>query len=425
VRGLWQSTSALYLATVMGVRSVTLPLAPGWSGVTTRAVVGDFAAIAGSADDDAFAVGKDGVIAHFDGASWTTQASGTTSALGAVAARRKDDAWASSDTALLHYDGTNWSTVNEPGMPKGASSVALAADGTVWAASGGKLLRRSPGLVVGTATPAVGPVPDGGVCAFGEPNDTPYTASEVAPPFAINACAPSKDRDDYTFLPPKGTRAGFVSVTLTDTAGEHPTVSVDANLQNLPTTAYLDGVAGSAKSLFLPVPASERRYIEVSQSRTGVAVGAYALDVNYTPLDDAYEPNDSYDVAYAIASGTPIQSFFPTGATLQSASGTAAYADNEDWYVAPRPAGAFTVTLTNVPADCRGRLSVEGIPSGFSSGSQLGTVDGALGAPVTFSGTLAVAGKVRVRVTDFAPRILNGTTAPGAFTQKYTLLIGN
>jgi hypothetical protein len=425
VQGLWQSGSFLYLATSTGLRSVTLPLTSADSQLATRVALGDFAAVAGSADDEGFAVGASGAIVHFDGTAWKAQASGTTTDLRSVAVRSKSDVWASGAGALLHHDGAAWSAVNEAGMPRGASSVALAGDGTLWLASEGKLLRRSPGAVSGTPTAPLVAGPDGGACAVGEPNDTPDVATEITTPYAVTACAPSNDYDNYTFFPPAG-KSGFVSITLTDTAGAHPYVGVDTGPSYASSAGVAaDGAAGSSRSVFVPVPAGQRRFIDVAQSASGVAVGAYSLSVKYTIFDDKYEPNDRDDAASQITSGTTIQSYFPTLVSLSSSFGEPGFFDAADFYEAARPAGAFSVSLGNVPAGSVGVMTIEGVPNGTVNGTLLGNVTGAPGAPITFHGTLAVAGKVRVKIQDSATRVLDGATAPPAFTQKYSLLIGN
>jgi hypothetical protein len=70
---------------------------------------GPFYAIWGTSATNAFAVGANGHIVHFDGTSWSTMASSTTGRLGAVGGTGPNDVWAVGDTVALHYDGTKWS----------------------------------------------------------------------------------------------------------------------------------------------------------------------------------------------------------------------------------------------------------------------------------------------------------------------------
>jgi hypothetical protein len=86
----------------------------------------------GFAPDDAWAVGEDGFVAHFDGTDWTEQASGTLSSL--YAATGADDGNArgvylvGDRRTIRHWDGTRWA----PMRPPGASIAPILA---VWAAS--------------------------------------------------------------------------------------------------------------------------------------------------------------------------------------------------------------------------------------------------------------------------------------------------
>jgi hypothetical protein len=70
---------------------------------------GPFYAIWGTSATNAFAVGANGRILHFDGKSWSAMASPTTGRLGAVGGTGPNDVWAIGDTIALHYDGTKWS----------------------------------------------------------------------------------------------------------------------------------------------------------------------------------------------------------------------------------------------------------------------------------------------------------------------------
>ena len=72
---------------------------------------GPFYAIWGTSATNAFAVGANGRIVHFDGTSWSAMTSPTTGRLGAVGGTGPNDVWAVGDTVALHYDGTKWSPV--------------------------------------------------------------------------------------------------------------------------------------------------------------------------------------------------------------------------------------------------------------------------------------------------------------------------
>lgn len=85
----------------------------------------------GSATDDVWAVGYNGTVAHWDGASWRdfSYTAGTTgitsSALWSGWSGGPDDVWVGGDSALLHWNGSTWTdhSRNADGTPLFSSSV--------------------------------------------------------------------------------------------------------------------------------------------------------------------------------------------------------------------------------------------------------------------------------------------------------------
>lgn len=66
----------------------------------------------GSGPSDVFTVGELGTILHYDGTSWTQQASGTTETLNAIHGTGPDNVYAVGEGGvILHYNGNIWSTV--------------------------------------------------------------------------------------------------------------------------------------------------------------------------------------------------------------------------------------------------------------------------------------------------------------------------
>jgi len=65
----------------------------------------------GSSSADVFAVGMAGIILHYDGVEWTPQASGTSKNLSAVWGSSSRDVFVTGDGLILHYDGVAWSTL--------------------------------------------------------------------------------------------------------------------------------------------------------------------------------------------------------------------------------------------------------------------------------------------------------------------------
>lgn len=109
----------------------------------------------GSASDDIFAVGENGVIIHFDGTSWQPMESGVTTTLASVWGTAHDDVfvagWASEyygptryyAATILHFDGTRWTRMESRGI-EGVSSM-WGAPGVGLLATGSNSLARYNG----------------------------------------------------------------------------------------------------------------------------------------------------------------------------------------------------------------------------------------------------------------------------------------
>jgi hypothetical protein len=70
----------------------------------------DIRSVWSSAADDAWVAGTRGLLAHWDGSSWTRTSSATTEDLYQVWGIRKDDVWAvGANHSILHFDGRSWS----------------------------------------------------------------------------------------------------------------------------------------------------------------------------------------------------------------------------------------------------------------------------------------------------------------------------
>jgi hypothetical protein len=72
----------------------------------------DFEAVWGTSDSNIFAVGDDGVIAHFDGTSWELMNSGVMRDLDGIWGTSANNVYAVGSSGLiLHYDGSTWENV--------------------------------------------------------------------------------------------------------------------------------------------------------------------------------------------------------------------------------------------------------------------------------------------------------------------------
>lgn len=94
----------------------------------------------GAAADDVWAVGEEGVLLHWDGASWSTVATGTSVTLHAVFGAAADDVWVvGGGGTRLHYDGSTW-TRSGSGATDDLRDIHVVDAQTAWAVGGRALL---------------------------------------------------------------------------------------------------------------------------------------------------------------------------------------------------------------------------------------------------------------------------------------------
>lgn len=136
--------------------------------------------IHGSAKNDVWSAGENGVIRHFDGTSWTNKTSGTTDDLYAVRAFGPNDAWvAGANGAIRHWNGVAWSAVPAPPFDttmynaRSITDLAGASSNDLWAATStgeifhwnGTTWTRSAWLAVGLSS--IARTPSGALLAAG------------------------------------------------------------------------------------------------------------------------------------------------------------------------------------------------------------------------------------------------------------------
>jgi hypothetical protein len=88
----------------------------------------------GSARDDVWIVGEQGVALHFDGTAWTRVMTPTRSTLLTVAGRGKDEVWAvgGPPAVLLRWDGSAWQNETLPFEASGLTGVSVAPNGDLF-----------------------------------------------------------------------------------------------------------------------------------------------------------------------------------------------------------------------------------------------------------------------------------------------------
>lgn len=113
--GTQQSSRPLELSHFLSLRKALLPGILHWDGTSWTARASGttsylYGGIWGSAANDVWAVGDQGIILHWDGTSWTVKPSGLTGPLLGVWGSAANDAWAVSYAGtILHWNGSSWS----------------------------------------------------------------------------------------------------------------------------------------------------------------------------------------------------------------------------------------------------------------------------------------------------------------------------
>ena len=198
-----------------------------------------------------------------------------------------------------------------------------------------------------------------GPCGFLEITE-PNESRDTATPFALNAPLTGciglpTDVDVYTFTAPPADLAGgyvMLSFTAVDTTGSLD-VSLYSAADNSLIHEFYSATAGASLYGYVAVAPGVTYRVQVKPF-TGQTPFRYTMLAAYTPLADAYEPNDTKDTAKPIPLGTPIMAFQSTGYIGAPYEGEAF----ADWYTVPLAAGTVTVKMTNVPTDIRGEIYV-------------------------------------------------------------------
>lgn len=86
----------------------------------------------GSSPNDIWVVASDGTIHHFNGTSWSSEASGSTN-LSAVWGTSANDVWTVGSQTILHYDGASWSSVSNVADGAILTGVSGTSSSQLWA----------------------------------------------------------------------------------------------------------------------------------------------------------------------------------------------------------------------------------------------------------------------------------------------------
>jgi hypothetical protein len=117
-----------------------------WTDASPAVGEGELRSVWGSAAADVWAVGEQGIMLHWDGATWTKVGVGTSRDLLGVFGTGSTDVWAVGRHTVLHYDGTTWSAVQTGFDGASFNAVWAGSPDDVWAVGEGGIVLHFDGV---------------------------------------------------------------------------------------------------------------------------------------------------------------------------------------------------------------------------------------------------------------------------------------
>jgi hypothetical protein len=256
-----------------------------------------------------------------------------------------------------------------------------------------------------------------------EPNETRETPmpleleSSVRGSFSTNA-----DADFYEVVTPASDVAGgYFEFSITDIPQGEFSLSILSKV-NYGTIGNSINTATVGQSYFGYWAAGpDQTYLLKVSAKAGQAYPYnYVLNVKYTPVVDALEPNDTRQTASDLTLGEPVQSRLFSGYLSDALQGD----EYNDWYRVELAAGPVTAALTHVPASANGQVDLYN-----SGGTRISTqFVGTRGADATLSYTIADPGIYYLLVTAYDnPAAVGKSATPGEvpahFADDYTFTV--
>jgi len=260
-----------------------------------------------------------------------------------------------------------------------------------------------PGPIGGDA----GLITDGGAatapCGLAtnpEPNDTRDTASTLTLNTDATFCLGVGDVDFVAFTTPASDMGGG-TVQLQFTQVGTPValdVEVTAASDNGPVTSAYNTAGGASLTIWFSAKPNTTFKAKIHNFAGSASEAAkYNLNVVYTAVADAFEPNDTRDAAKPLTLGTAANAYFVGGYS----AGTEPRTAYDDWYsVSVVARRAIRVQLSNIATDWSPYVEVFAADnSAFDS--KYVTTDGQ-SIDLTSSDLVTAAGTYTIRVYSFA-----------------------
>jgi len=257
-------------------------------------------------------------------------------------------------------------------------------------------------------------------CGYGEPNEARENAKVLALGSELRElCMANGDTDFFEFVAPMDSAGGFVEIDYGNVGNGWLESEVYSARDNGSITRHAAEGEGASFSEFVATMPGEKYRVRAANYVS--SVGSYSYDVafKYTKLVDAFEPNDTRELAKPIAKNSAVSAMMTAG-YVRGELPNAAY---DDWYSIDLAAGAVSLKLENVPNDAWLEVEVKDskgnvIEGGKGRGSNHGADVELWNVPVA-GGSYAV----RVGLYVAEPNAAGVGTIPDHFTRPYKLTL--
>ena len=175
---------------------------------------------------------------------------------------------------------------------------------------------------------------------------------------------------------------------------------------------------GSSVFFYWAGARAKRYHLLVARQPTGAETFDYTLAVDYTAIDDPFEPNDTRETPASLALGVTVTAFCYAGFADQRPVG----ADYQDWYAlaSPLAAGTVTIRVENVALNQSLRVGLYD-----TNNARLESKAGSLGASFDAVLDVATPGMYRIMIDPSTASDYGGNTQtlPDHFTRAYRLTV--
>ena len=256
--------------------------------------------------------------------------------------------------------------------------------------------------------------------AEAEPNDENGAATAYTLGATAQGCvATADDIDAFTFTVPDDGTGGGVLLEFT---GVGPGA--------LSTRVYVEGDNGALAAAYEPnqganlthyfAAAPGRKYYVQVESFSGTTFG-YTMKATYTPVADAFEPNDTRETATPIGLNMPYSAYYFAGFT---SAAKPAEAQLNDYYKVNLGVGLATFTLSQAPATYAAQADVTA-PDNNSATTVGTTYTVTRGGDLTFGIDAKVPGDYVIRLINFQSIELAAMAdaLPEHFTKPYQITV--